>query len=122
MKRIITILLLFLIGLHINSYLLIWGAYGIFQHQIAEKYCEVYLEDRLCNGQCFVRKIIVKTEQHEQNQNPPQIRLSEFSPVIMSGTFVPLALSFSCEQLSVPFPAVHPCAGFTPSIFHPPTV
>ncbi|MBD1206825.1 MAG: hypothetical protein H9535_00220 [Ignavibacteria bacterium] len=121
MKRIFSILLFVLITLHINSSLLIWGAYSLFQEQIAEKYCEVYLEDRLCNGQCFVRKIIIKTEQQGQKQTPPQIRLSEFSPVVAFDTALPCACAISLEKTSFVSLESSPLVGFTPSVFHPPT-
>lgn len=121
MKRIFSIVLLILMTLQLNASLLIWGAYGLLQKQIAEKYCEFYLEDRLCNGQCFVRKIIIKTEQQEPKQTTPQIRILELSPAITPDI---LSLAIVCaakEQHTTPFLESSPLLGFKNSIFRPPT-
>lgn len=122
MKSLLSILLLVLITIHLNASLLVWGAYSLFQKQIAEKYCEVYFEDRLCNGQCFVRKIIIKTEQQEQKQTSPQIRISELSPAITEDILVPSNSVTMKKQLRSPFLASTLLSGFLPSVFHPPTV
>ncbi len=121
MKRIFSILLLVVMTLHINASLLIWGAYSLFQEQIAEKYCEVYLEDRLCNGQCFVRKIIIKTEQQEPKQTTPQIRILELSPVITPDIPSLASVCAAKESYTTPFLESSPLLGFKSPIFRPPT-
>jgi len=120
MKNFFSTLLLVVLTLQLNASLLIWGAYSLFQEQIAEKYCEVYLEDRLCNGQCFVRKIIIKTEQQEPKQTTPQIRVLELSPVITPD--IPLLASVFAAKKSytTPFLESSPLLGFKSPIFRPP--
>jgi hypothetical protein len=119
-KRIFSIVLLIIITLQFNASLLIGGAYSLFQRQIAEKYCEFYLEDRLCNGQCFVRKIIIKTEQQEPKQTTPQIRVLELSPAITSDILSLASVCAAKKQHTTPFLESSPLLGFKNSIFRPP--
>jgi hypothetical protein len=120
MKNFFSILLLVVMTLQLNASLLIWGAYSLFQEQIAEKYCEFYIEDRLCNGQCFVRKIIIKTEQQEPKQTTPQIRVLELSPVITPDIPSLVRVCFAKESPTTPFLETSPLLGFKSPILRPP--
>jgi hypothetical protein len=120
MQRFLSILLLVVMTLQINASLLVWGTYSLFQKQIAEKYCEFYLEDRLCNGQCFVRKIIIKTEQQESKQTTSQIRVLELSPVIAPEMPSLSSVCVTKEQHMNFFLESSPLIGFKSPIFRPP--